>query len=111
MKRRWAALAGLGCATAFYCATLCCATSAHAETVKIIVPFAAGGPVDQLARILTPELSQQLGADVIVDDRGGAGGAIGSRTGRPRQARRHDDIARQHGLAGAQSDPEIADGL
>jgi tripartite-type tricarboxylate transporter receptor subunit TctC len=54
------------------------ATPALADTVKIVVPFAAGGPVDQLARLLTPELAAQLKADVIVDDRGGAGGAIGS---------------------------------
>ena len=52
------------------------ATPVFADTVKIVVPFAAGGPVDQLARLLTPELAAQLKADVIVDDRGGAGGAI-----------------------------------
>ncbi len=53
---------------------------AFAETVKIVVPFAAGGPVDQLARILANGLGPQLGADVIVEDKGGAGGAIGSET-------------------------------
>ena len=52
------------------------APPAFAETVKIVVPFAAGGPVDQLARILASELGPKLGDDVIVDDRGGAGGAI-----------------------------------
>ena len=52
------------------------AAPALADTVKLVVPFAAGGPVDQLARILAPELGAKLGADVIVDDRGGAGGAI-----------------------------------
>jgi tripartite-type tricarboxylate transporter receptor subunit TctC len=62
-------------------AALCCVTSllatpAFAETVKFVVPFAAGGPVDQWARIITAELGPKLGADVIVDDRGGAGGAI-----------------------------------
>jgi tripartite-type tricarboxylate transporter receptor subunit TctC len=51
---------------------------AAAETMKIVVPFAAGGPVDQLARVLAHELGPQLGADVIVEDKGGAGGAIGS---------------------------------
>lgn len=51
-----------------------------AETVKIVVPFAAGGPVDQLARILANDLGLQLGADVIVEDKGGASGAIGSET-------------------------------
>jgi tripartite-type tricarboxylate transporter receptor subunit TctC len=73
MRPFQAVFAGLGCA-----ATLWLATPALADTVKIVVPFAAGGPVDQLARILTPELGQKLGADVIVDDRGGAGGAIGA---------------------------------
>jgi tripartite-type tricarboxylate transporter receptor subunit TctC len=65
-------LAGLTCAAFLF------ATPAFAETIKIVVPFAAGGPVDQLARILSAALGPQLGADVIVDDRGGAGGAIGS---------------------------------
>jgi tripartite-type tricarboxylate transporter receptor subunit TctC len=69
--RGWAA--GLCCT-----ASLLLATPGLADTVKIVVPFAAGGPVDQLARILAAELGGQLGADVIVDDRGGAGGAIGS---------------------------------
>jgi len=63
---------------------LCCALAlplaapALADVVKIVVPFAAGGPVDQLARILSNDLGAKLGADVIVDDRGGAGGAIGA---------------------------------
>jgi tripartite-type tricarboxylate transporter receptor subunit TctC len=59
-------------------AALLLAAPAFADTVKIVVPFAAGGPIDQLARLLTPELATQLKADVIVDDRGGAGGAIGA---------------------------------
>jgi tripartite-type tricarboxylate transporter receptor subunit TctC len=45
------------------------AAPALAETIRIIVPFAAGGPVDQLARILAHELTPLLGADVIVEDR------------------------------------------
>jgi tripartite-type tricarboxylate transporter receptor subunit TctC len=63
-------------AAAWLCVAL--ATPALAETVKIVVPFAAGGPIDQLARILQNDLAAKLGADVIVDDRGGAGGAIGA---------------------------------
>jgi tripartite-type tricarboxylate transporter receptor subunit TctC len=73
MKRFRHALTGVSCAL-----SLLVAAPALADTVKIVVPFAAGGPVDQLARILAAELGPQLGADVIVDDRGGAGGAIGS---------------------------------
>src|SRR5262244_1930062 len=63
---------------------LCCvgfllwAGPSVADTVKIVVPFAAGGPVDQLARILASELGPKLDANVIVENRGGAGGAIAS---------------------------------
>jgi tripartite-type tricarboxylate transporter receptor subunit TctC len=67
--RSW--LVGACCA-----AVLAFAAPALAEPVKIVVPFAAGGPVDQMARILASELPGKLGDDVIVDDRGGAGGAI-----------------------------------
>jgi tripartite-type tricarboxylate transporter receptor subunit TctC len=71
MKRIRGVLANLCCA-----GTILLATPALAETIKFVVPFAAGGPVDQWARIVTAELGTKLGADVIVDDRGGAGGAI-----------------------------------
>jgi tripartite-type tricarboxylate transporter receptor subunit TctC len=67
----------LGAAAILFAPSL---TLALAETVKIVVPFAAGGPVDQLARVLAHELGPQLNADVIVEDKGGAGGAIGSET-------------------------------
>jgi tripartite-type tricarboxylate transporter receptor subunit TctC len=52
------------------------ATPAAADTVKIIVPFAAGGPVDMVARLLAQELGPRLNADVVVENRGGAGGAL-----------------------------------
>jgi tripartite-type tricarboxylate transporter receptor subunit TctC len=57
-------------------ALLASAVPAFAEPIKFVVPFAAGGPVDQTARIITNELGPKLGEDIIVDDRGGAGGAI-----------------------------------
>jgi tripartite-type tricarboxylate transporter receptor subunit TctC len=57
--------------------SLAVARPALAEPIKLVVPFAAGGPVDQLARVLANGLGPKLGEDVIVDDRGGAGGAIG----------------------------------
>src|SRR5690348_7776065 len=52
------------------------ATAAAAETVKIVVPFAAGGPVDMVARLLAQEMGPRLNADVVVENRGGAGGAL-----------------------------------
>lgn len=59
-------------------AVLVLAAPASAETLRIIVPFAAGGPADMLARIVAAEITPRLGAEVIVDNRGGAGGIIGS---------------------------------
>ena len=55
----------------------------HAQTwpsqpLRIIVPFPPGGTTDQVARLLQPYLQQALGVSVVVDNRGGASGAIGS---------------------------------
>lgn len=46
--------------------------------IRLVAVFPPGGSVDQVARILAPQLAQQLGQNVIVDNRGGASGAIGT---------------------------------
>ncbi len=48
------------------------------KPVKIVVPFAAGGTTDILARALAPELSRAFGTSFIVENRGGAGGNVGA---------------------------------
>jgi tripartite-type tricarboxylate transporter receptor subunit TctC len=48
------------------------------KPVRVIVAFAPGGPTDILAREITKELQAELGAPFIVDNRGGAGGTIGT---------------------------------
>ena len=45
--------------------------------VTMVVPYAAGGPLDGVARILTPRISEVLGAQIIVENVGGAGGMNG----------------------------------
>ena len=47
-----------------------------ADPIKMVVPFAAGGPVDALARIVAAEIGPRLQTDVVVENRGGAGGLL-----------------------------------
>lgn len=56
--------------------------SAHADTypskpVTMIVPFAAGGPTDTVARTVAQVMSKSLGQPIIIENVGGAGGTIG----------------------------------
>lgn len=48
------------------------------KAVKIVVPFPAGGTSDIMGRLIADELSKQLKEPFIVDNKGGAGGAIGT---------------------------------
>ena len=51
------------------------------RAVKIIVPFASGGPTDAMARILAQKLTENLGQSFVVENRAGAGGNIGMSLG------------------------------
>ena len=48
------------------------------RSIRIVVPYPAGGATDQLARIIQQPLSEILGQPVIIDNKAGAGGAIGT---------------------------------
>ncbi len=48
------------------------------KPVRLVVPYAPGGSVDIVSRLITPDLSQLLGTQVVVDCRGGAGGVLGT---------------------------------
>lgn len=54
----------------------CLSFSQTSKTTTILVPFAAGGTVDIVARQLAPDLGKYLGDSVVIDNKGGAGGTI-----------------------------------
>ena len=54
------------------------AQTAPQRTVRIVVPFAAGGPTDVLARAIGVKLTERWGQPVVIDNRVGAGGNIGA---------------------------------
>ena len=68
---------GLSLAAASLC-TLATAQTYPNKTVKIIVPFAAGGPADNYARFVAKGLQDALGQAFVVDNRPGAGSVIGT---------------------------------
>lgn len=62
---------------------MACVGASHAQDwpnrpVRIISPFTAGGGSDTIARILATQLSEKLGKQFIVENKGGAGGLIGT---------------------------------
>lgn len=57
------------------------ATAAHAwpdRPITMVVPFAAGGPTDTVARLIAEPMTNELGQQVIVENVGGAGGTLGA---------------------------------
>ena len=74
-----ARLAGacLGILAATFVVSASCAENFPSRPVRLVVPYAPGGSVDLVGRILSQHLTDSLGQPVIVDNRPGAGGAIG----------------------------------
>ena len=57
---------------------ICAAQDWPTKPLRFIVPFAAGGSTDQVARILGERLSATLGQQIIIDNRGGGNGVLGT---------------------------------
>ena len=50
---------------------------AQSRTIRIVVPFAAGGAADSATRSIIPRMAEQLGQTIVVENRTGAGGSVG----------------------------------
>jgi tripartite-type tricarboxylate transporter receptor subunit TctC len=64
-------------------ALLCLASPAFAQDypsrpIRLIVPYPPGGGTDVIARIVQPRLAESLGQPIVIENRGGAGGAVGT---------------------------------
>jgi tripartite-type tricarboxylate transporter receptor subunit TctC len=76
-NRRQHLISWLGLSVAAYGASNLAQAAFPEKPIKLIVPSAAGGSPDVICRILAAELAKALGQSVIVDNKPGAGGAIG----------------------------------
>jgi tripartite-type tricarboxylate transporter receptor subunit TctC len=78
-KRHWL-LAMTACAASWAAAQPAPAAFPGPDrTIRIVVPFAAGGGVDSAARLLADQMRRQLNVSVIVDNKAGASGTLGGR--------------------------------
>jgi len=76
MAKRTALVAALALA--------CCAAGVHAQDyparpITLVVPYSAGGGNDVMARIVAEKMSRSLGQQIVIENKGGAGGSIATR--------------------------------
>jgi tripartite-type tricarboxylate transporter receptor subunit TctC len=74
MRDRWMVIGGLAAAIALPLH----AADYPSKPIRLIVPFAPGGPTDIMSRAISERITARLGQPLVVDNRAGAGGSIGS---------------------------------
>lgn len=78
ISNKFAALALAGGIAAVFGGAAAHAADYPEKPIRVIVPFAPGGSTDIVARIVAQEMSQILGQPLVIENKGGAGGAIGA---------------------------------
>lgn len=79
MTSRAVACGRLVAMIAFFCISAAAGAQSYpSKLIRIIVPFPAGGGIDSVMRILAPKLNESLGQPIVIDNRTGAGGDIGT---------------------------------
>jgi tripartite-type tricarboxylate transporter receptor subunit TctC len=80
MLGKFAKIAALSllAATGFTTLTAFAQDAYPTKTIRFVVPYPPGGPTDLMARLLQGELQTRLGVSVIIDNKAGAGGNLGS---------------------------------
>src|SRR5713101_8294521 len=67
----------VGCVLLTGATSTCLAQAWPSRTVKVVVPYASGGITDTMARLTADRLGKMLGQSFVIEDKPGAGGAIG----------------------------------
>jgi tripartite-type tricarboxylate transporter receptor subunit TctC len=77
-RRAWLGTAALALAAATTCNAAWAQASYPTKPIKVVVPFAPGGATDVLARVLAEKMAPGLGQPLVVDNKPGAAGIIGT---------------------------------
>ena len=79
--RKRAAIGGMSMLLVAALSPAALAQTYPAKPVRVVVPFAPGGGIDYMARLMGQRLAEPLGQQVVVDNRPGAGGTVGTEIG------------------------------